>query len=59
MYHSGAVYIYNLSSPIVDFDHYKAVIRSDERGSRFGSQIEWIGETLVVSAPALTTWNSL
>ena len=37
MYHAGAVYFYNLSSSVIDFDHHQAVIRSNDRGSRFGA----------------------
>lgn len=58
IYHSGAVYLYDLSkSNNLTWGSYYSVIRSSDRGSRFGTSIQWDNQTLFASAPALTTWS--
>ena len=36
IYHSGAVYIYDLTKPNLTFANHKSVIISSDRGARFG-----------------------
>ena len=59
-YHAGAAFVYDLSDDNKTFENYKTMYHSYERGARFGKQVLWAGdEDLVVSAPSLTSYNTL
>ena len=49
-YHAGAVFLYDLGSVTL-----KSMITTHHRGARFGKALEWIEDSLVVSAPSLTS----
>jgi hypothetical protein len=59
-YHSGAAFIYDLSSTNLTFANHKTMFTSYDRGARFGKALAWAGdEDLVISAPSTTTYNSM
>ena len=52
--------MYDLSDSNKTFGNYKTMYQSFDRSARFGKQVVWAGnEDLIVSAPSLTSYNTL